>query len=269
MGYTNSTTNYHLPQFIGTDKPSWLGDFNTAMNAIDSAIKSNADDISALGTRMTATETVANSASTNASTALTNASTAQSTADSALTSANNAATAASNAQTTANSAGTAASTADSKATSAQTTANSALTKANAIESKLNLTSFTSFDNSSITSSYGSVSAETNIQVATNNDGSVGKIYGRITVTGLSTNNDVTITIPNTALRPESQLTINGVCLRAIYTSTEFNDVGMTSISIATNGTVTITAPSNTLIARQDFNLIACLLFLTDFGDSPI
>lgn len=269
MGYTNSTTNYHLPQFIGTDKPSWLGDFNTAMNAIDSAIKSNADDISALGTRMTATETVANSASTNASTALTNASTAQSTADSALSSATNAANAASNAQTTANSAGTAASTADSKATSAQTTANSALTKANAIESKLNLTSFASFDNTSITSSYGSVSAETTIQVATNNDGSVGKIYGHIIVSGTSTSSDITITIPNTALRPESQLTINGVCLRAIYTTSDLNDIGMHSISIATNGTVTITVPSNTLIIRQDLNLIACLLFLTDFGDSPL
>lgn len=35
MGATNSTTNLQLPQFIGTDKPSWLGDFNGAMLKVD------------------------------------------------------------------------------------------------------------------------------------------------------------------------------------------------------------------------------------------
>lgn len=38
MGHTNSTVNYNLPQFIGTDKPSWLGDINNAFSAIDTAI---------------------------------------------------------------------------------------------------------------------------------------------------------------------------------------------------------------------------------------
>ena len=28
---TNKTTYYELPQFVGTDKPTWLGDFNEAM----------------------------------------------------------------------------------------------------------------------------------------------------------------------------------------------------------------------------------------------
>lgn len=35
MGSTNFTPNLHLPQFIATDKPSWLGDWNDAMKAID------------------------------------------------------------------------------------------------------------------------------------------------------------------------------------------------------------------------------------------
>lgn len=46
MGHTNSTVNYNLPQFLGTDKPSWLGDVNGAFLAIDGAIaaaKSQAD----------------------------------------------------------------------------------------------------------------------------------------------------------------------------------------------------------------------------------
>lgn len=35
MSATNNTTYLDLPQFIGTDVPSWLGDFNGAMEKID------------------------------------------------------------------------------------------------------------------------------------------------------------------------------------------------------------------------------------------
>lgn len=35
MSATNKTTYLDLPQFIGTDVPSWLGDFNGAMDKID------------------------------------------------------------------------------------------------------------------------------------------------------------------------------------------------------------------------------------------
>lgn len=31
MSATNTTTNYKLPIFMGTDIPSWLTDFNGAM----------------------------------------------------------------------------------------------------------------------------------------------------------------------------------------------------------------------------------------------
>lgn len=43
MSSTNHTTNYNLPQFVGTDKPAWLGDINPAMSAIDTQMKANAD----------------------------------------------------------------------------------------------------------------------------------------------------------------------------------------------------------------------------------
>ena len=39
MSATQKTTNYQLPIFVGTDIPSWLTDFNGAMNKIDEAIK--------------------------------------------------------------------------------------------------------------------------------------------------------------------------------------------------------------------------------------
>lgn len=38
MGSTNSTPNYELSQFIGTDKPAWLQDYNGDMLKIDSGI---------------------------------------------------------------------------------------------------------------------------------------------------------------------------------------------------------------------------------------
>lgn len=41
MSSTNKTTNYELPQFISTDKPTWLGDVNGAMGIIDTQMKAN------------------------------------------------------------------------------------------------------------------------------------------------------------------------------------------------------------------------------------
>lgn len=38
MAHTNETLNYKLPQFVDTDQPTWLGDFNGAMNSIDTGI---------------------------------------------------------------------------------------------------------------------------------------------------------------------------------------------------------------------------------------
>jgi hypothetical protein len=38
MSATNKTANYNLPEFVGTDKPSWLTDFNGAMTKIDTAL---------------------------------------------------------------------------------------------------------------------------------------------------------------------------------------------------------------------------------------
>lgn len=45
MTATNKTTNYKLSQFVGTDRPTWLGDYNSDMSTIDRQLKQNADDI--------------------------------------------------------------------------------------------------------------------------------------------------------------------------------------------------------------------------------
>lgn len=270
MSATNQTSNYDLPLFIGTDKPSWLGDFNGAMNAIDTAIKGRADDIASLATRVTATETVANTASSNASTALTNASNASNAANTAQSTADTANTAAGAAQGTANTALSNATTAQNTADTASSTATSALTLANsnaASIAKFNLTSFTNYDNTDITSTLGSVASSTSVTVAANSDGSIGKVYGRISITGLSNpSGNVVITIPTTAFRPTEAITINGVALKNSYTATSINDITSQSIAIGTNGTITITVPVSSLITRVDVNLMACLLFMVNFGD---
>ena len=55
MSSTNKTTNYNLSQFLGSDKPAWLVDYNSDMNAIDTQMKANADAASAAqGTANTA-----------------------------------------------------------------------------------------------------------------------------------------------------------------------------------------------------------------------
>ena len=45
MTSTNKTANYDLSQFVGTDRPTWLGDYNDDMTKIDAQLKQNADDI--------------------------------------------------------------------------------------------------------------------------------------------------------------------------------------------------------------------------------
>ena len=45
MSSTNKTANYNLSQFIGTDKPTWLNDYNGDMSKIDSAIAALADGL--------------------------------------------------------------------------------------------------------------------------------------------------------------------------------------------------------------------------------
>ena len=45
MTATNKTANYDLSQFVGTDHPTWLGDYNSDMKKIDAQLKQNADAI--------------------------------------------------------------------------------------------------------------------------------------------------------------------------------------------------------------------------------
>ena len=63
MSSTNKTTNYKLPQWVGTDHPSFSEDFNPAFSTIDTTIKSIDDKATnANATAITASETAEDAA---------------------------------------------------------------------------------------------------------------------------------------------------------------------------------------------------------------
>lgn len=63
MSSTNKTTNYKLSQYIGTDKPTYLGDYNGDMLKIDNQMKVNADSASNATSAAGAAQAVADKAS--------------------------------------------------------------------------------------------------------------------------------------------------------------------------------------------------------------
>lgn len=223
MSHTNTTANYNLPQFVGTDKPSWLTDVNGAMTSIDTQMKANADantttagDLTTLAGRVTTAE-------------------------------GNIATQGSTLQTVSN----VASTASATATNAQSTANQ-------LSTYLTLNTFAS---STVSSNNGNIT-DNNVMNATNADGSVGKVYGRFLVhPTASASTTITIT---TNFRPSEQITINGV---GLIQDTSSKDVNPVSLVVNTNGNVTITIGASWYNKEGIIILNACLLFLTDFGDT--
>lgn len=119
MSFTNKTPNYNLPQWLGTDKPSWLVDVNGAFSNIDTAIKAAADSGSG--------------ADATAKAALETAQTAQDTANTANETANGAVTTAGESKTIAN--------------NAQLVADEAITKVNALGPVTNWKSYIALNTS--------------------------------------------------------------------------------------------------------------------------
>lgn len=104
MSFTNKTPNYNLPQWLGTDKPSWLVDVNGAFSSIDTAIKAAADSGSGADATAKAALETAQTAQETANRAVEQADNANTKADAANVTAGNAQTAAGTALTNANTA---------------------------------------------------------------------------------------------------------------------------------------------------------------------
>lgn len=234
MSSTNKTTNYELSQYVGSDKPTYLGDYNGDMLKIDTQMKANA---TAIQSASAGVET----ANTNASTALSKANEAKTTADEAQTSANSA---------------------SSLASTANVNAQSALNQI----SNFNLSSIETITN--ITTTVGSIdSTGSSIKVAKNTDGSIAKIYGTIKVTLNGNTSPFTVSFP-TSLRPSSNITFdNTVITRLTDPSYNIRYMSVRSMSLDTNGVVTISHSGNSASMEDFIYLIPVLLFIKDFGDT--
>lgn len=68
MASTNKTPNIQLSQFLGTDKPAWLSDYNSDMLKIDTAVAENKGSSSDAAAAANNALNIANNASTKADT---------------------------------------------------------------------------------------------------------------------------------------------------------------------------------------------------------
>lgn len=235
MASTNKTTHYELSQYVGTDKPTYLTDYNNDMSAIDTGIYN--------------AQTKADSAYTLAGTADGKADTAGTTANSALTSAGTANT---NIGTMAN-----------LTTSEKSSLVGAINEVNGNINKFNLTTFLTYDTQNITVyNVGGTISSGSMTVAKNSDGSIAKIYGYVQGSAPS-DQRFTCIISNTGLAPTTDITISPAGVTTLIGGNGM--AGNASIVIKTNGDIEL---RGTLSANnQQIWLMPCLYFIKDFGDT--
>ena len=229
---TNKTANYNLSQYIDTDKPSYLGDYNSDMEKIDSAMHTNATTISGVDAKAETAKTTADTALGNASAADTKATNAQSTATSAL----------------------------EKATSNEAEIN-----------KFNLVNFKeyNFTNGVATDA---INTNTNIPfngkltVATNSDGSIFKLYGSLSYS-VSSNQDATITLQNTGINPSELFDVSTSGLVDVTDLQKNTYTYSANFRVNSDGTITINESMIAGTRRRYY--FPCLYFAKNFGDQNI
>lgn len=231
MASTNKTTNYDLSQFVSSDKPGWLTDYNADMGKIDTGIKNAADSA-----------TIADGkADTNAS-AIGTIANLTTTAKTDLVSAVNEV--------------------NSTASTAQNTANSATSSISLLSNYLNINTFGSM--TSATSSNGSVTS-VHLSYASNDTNSVGKIYGYLDYAPTTAADTIITVTDKSPFRPSSDIYISPAGMQSIDgVSTTDYPVGVT---IKTDGTITLHAYSIGQNRTHRMILPPCLYFIKDFGDT--
>lgn len=238
MSSTNHTTNYNLPQFLGSDKPAWLSDINPAFSAIDTAMKANetaaAQGVTDSGTANTNIGTMANLTTTDKS-SLVNAINEVKT-----------------------DLGTVSGVASGASASAAQ-ANLAITQ---LANYLNLVRF---EEKTPTIGAGTVHFN-RVYCATNAEGSVGKVYGFLSAT-CTNPQGTTITIPS-EFRPTEDINVYGICLIQNYSDPANTDFAK-AITIHTNGDITIDLNSGEYNRQLYIKLMACMIFAKNFGDQPL
>ena len=250
MASTNKTTHYELSQYVGSDKPTYLTDYNNDMSAIDSGIYT--------------AQQKADSAYTLAGSADGKADTAQTTANTAVT---NAGTANTNIGTMAN-----------LETTDKNSLVGAINELKSIVDSFNLTSIITYDNSAnYVVPSGTTLHSASITVAKNSTGSICKIYGNVRVNTPTPISDPVVTLNvDTGLRPETDITITP-CGYSLSRDGANNDLtsGMflnnATMTIKTDGKIDFTLTTQLYGGANAFSkgeYIPFMIFVKDFGDVP-
>lgn len=242
MASTNKTTNYELSQFLGTDKPAWLTDYNSDMSKIDTGIHS--------------AQTTATGADGKADTNATNIGNLENLTTSVKTSAvaaiNEVDGHADNAQETAN--------------SASNTANAASLKADGLADYLDLKN-TSTITATIAGSGSPFFHSQDIKSAYNDDGSLGKVYGRLDIGKSNVSADLTISFTDTGLRPTSQITIKAAGIFSPYDSSgHITTLKSVDLVINTDGTGSMLVSMLGSEGGGQVILTPFVIFAQNFGD---
>ena len=251
FGSTNKTTNYELSQYIGTDKPTYLGDYNGDMLKIDTAIHNNATGISGVSGSIT---TINNNIGT-----MSNLTTEE---KSSLVGAINEVD--SHADTNATNIGTL----SNLETSNKTTIVNAI---NEVIERIDMSDITVYHlsdgvnkhNISNTTSGNNIT----LTVAQNNDGTLFKLYGTFALArGDNSGDNFSITFENAIKNPPATAyMINpiGLCFH------RGNLTYLSGVTVTINTDKSITLSGAMPGSSNNAGLIfPCLYFNSNFGDAP-
>lgn len=264
MASTNQTTHYDLSQYIATDKPTYLVDYNGDMNKIDTALygvdslarenEASIGTLSDLGTTVKSNLVSAiNEVNTQVGTNTGNIST-----NTQNISANTSAI------------GVLANLSTVTKTDLVSATNEVNSKVGTLEDKFELTDI---DTCTITIS-GGTDGGSDIKCAKNSDGSIFKLYGMVIDTHQQWVSSLKYTFTNTGLPAvDTEYTINGAGSAIVYAqdgsfNTQYLNVKPLSLKYKTNGDIEVDLGSTgyTTVTRATFN--ACLYFNANFGDTP-
>lgn len=262
---TNKTTNYELPQFVGTDKPTWLSDFNGAMATIDAGMHENATDISDMASDVASASSAASQASSDVATLTSTVGTLSSNVSTATTTANNA-------QSTATSALNTANTANGKADTNASAITSLDSRVDSVEediAEFNFDTFTTISKSDTTASnVNSDYIVTGLTLATNSGNkNVFKLYGQV-YGKLTTWNQTGYISFNSPLRPESDISINGAGIISFEVGGAPTALRLANFEVKTTGEIRIYLNVYSEQTSDRVMLNANLYFVKDFGDEP-
>ena len=241
MSSTNKTTNYNLSQFIGTDKPAWLTDYNSDMSKIDAGVAAAQSTATGADGKATANATAIGTLSSLTTEAKTNLVAAV------------------------NEVNTSAGTALNTATAAAGNATQALNTANALANYLTM-AIEAIPSNKVVAQSGTIGS-TSVSIAKNSTSSLGKVYGKIdhTPTG-SGPQSITLNI-DSGIHPDTEFTISPAG-NAFVTSASYSQSPLTvSMTFKTDGKIVLSYWADYAV-KYVLYLWPCLYFFTDFGDLP-